>query len=283
MSTSQLGKIALSIKDSGMNQGEEWRYRIQSGQIPGYSVIDKFGENPDIDTGTDPEDVWEGGGLYNYDAAGTAPIESLASNNATDTQDIKITGLDINGDEIIQTITLSGTTRVALDTNLWRVYRMENESATDLVGVVFCYVGTGTVPSIGDPVVRAIIDNGNNQTLMALYTIPIGKVGFLYRGEIGASRSQTSGSVQCAYYSRRVGMAFKIKKRISVSNSGSSIFQDYRTFPDPIPALTDIKIRVEEVSANNTGAFATFDILLVDEDRLSQEFLTAINQPSEMP
>ena len=252
---------------------------VKMGQVPGFSTIDKFGENPDIDTGTVPEDIWEGGGVYIYDPDGTAPIVSLASSNAGDTEPIQITGLDINGAEVNQTITLSGTTRVALITPLWRVYRMQNEGTSDLVGIVFCYTGTGTVPSIGDPEVRAIIDNGNNQTLMALYTIPLGKVGFLYRGETLMSRSQTSGAVQGSYQSRRFGKIFKVKKRVDIVNSGSSSYQDKRSFPDVIPSLTDIKLRVENVSANNAGITGTFDILLIDETLFSTNYLQEIGQP----
>jgi len=253
---------------------------VTMGQVPGYSTIDKFGENPDIDTDSAPEDIWEGGGLYTYDADGTAPIVSLASDDAADTEPVLVQGLDIEGNEVVQVITLQGTTRTALTTPLWRVYRMSNEGTSDLAGTVFCYTGTGTVPSIGDSEVRAVIDNGNNQTLMCTYTIPKGKIGFLYRGELGMSRSRSTGAAQAAYYSRRYGKVFKIKKRVDITNQGSSIFQDRRSFPDVIPALTDIRLSVESVSANNCGVFGAFDIMLVDEDKFPQSFKTAIGQPA---
>ena len=252
---------------------------VTMGLVDGYSTVDKFGENPEIDTGTTPEDIWEGGGLYTYDADETAPIVSLASSSTSDTMDIIIQGLDIEGVLVNQTITLTGTTRVALTTPLWRVFRMYNDGDTNIAGTVFCYTGTGTVPSVGDAEVRAIIDDGNNQTLMSLYTIPKGYVGFLYRGEMGMSRSQTTGAVRAAYYSRRYGKVFRVKKRVDITNQGSSIYQDYRSFPDIIPALTDIKLTVEEVTANGAGVFGTFDIMLVDETKFSAEFLTAIGQP----
>ena len=256
---------------------------ISMGRIPGYSVIDKFGENPEIDTGSTPEDIWELGGLYIYDANNTAPIVSLISDNALDTQVISITGLDINGNQVDQEVTLNGTTRVALTTPLWRVYRMANEGVTgeDINGTVYCYIGTGGVPAAAD--IRALIDNGHNQTLMALYTVPLGKVGFLFRGELGGSRSQNAGALQCAYYSRRVGKVFRIKKRVDITNQGTSIYQDERGFPDPVPALTDIRLTVESVSANNTGAFGTLCIMLVDEAILGNDYLTAIGQPEAMP
>jgi len=159
---------------------------VTQGKIDGYSKIDKFGLNPTIATTSDPEDVWEGGGIYTYDADDTAPIVSIASSSAAADNgiDIEITGLDINGDQVTQTIAL-GLTRQTLTTPLWRVYRMANVGDTALTGTVFCYTGTGTAPSLGDSEVRAVITNGYNQTLMALYTVPAGKVGFLMRGETG--------------------------------------------------------------------------------------------------
>jgi len=257
---------------------------VNMGQIPGYSTQDKFGENPDIDTGTDPEDIWEGEGLYPWSTS--ADIVSLSSSDNSDTQDILVLGLDATGAEVEQTITLTGQTRVALTTPLWRVYRMSNEAddGGDLAGTAYCYSGTtatGGVPS-GGSVIKALIDNGNNQTLMAIYTVPLGKVGFLHKGEVGMSRAQTAGFARCAYYSRRYGKVFQVKKRVDLTNAGSSVFQDTRSFPDIIPALTDIRLTCEEVSANNTGVFGAFDILLADESELSDAFLTAIGQPTSV-
>lgn len=260
-----------------LNAGQSFELKVSMGLVPKHSTVDKFGENPEIDTNTAPEDIWEAGGLYTYDAVGTAPIVSLVSDSAADTMTINVQGLNIDGYLVSQEITLSGTTRVALTTPLWRVFRMFNTSATNITGTVYCYVGTGGVPSLADT--RAIIDNGNNQTLMALYTIPRGYVGFLYKGEIGMSRSVAAGETQAAYYSRRYGRVFRVKKRVDLSNSGDSLFQDKRSFPDIVPALTDIKLTVEAVSANSTGVFGTFDILLVEQDVFSDEYLATIGQP----
>ena len=250
---------------------------VNMGEMKGYSFIDKYGENPDIDTGTVPEDIWDFGGKYIYDDVGTAPILSLVSDDPADTMEIEVQGLDIDGYMRTQTIALQGTTRVALTTPLWRVFRMANVGDVNISGTVYCYTGTGASPISTE--IRSIIDNGNNQTLMALYTVPRGYVGFLYRGELGASRTQTAGAVQCAYYSRRFGKVFRVKKRVDISVSGTSVYIDKRTAPDIIPALTDVKLSIENVSANNTGVFGTFDILLVEESQFSKEYLEEIGQP----
>ena len=68
---------------------------------PGIDIVDKFGENPDVDSGTIPEDIWEGGGSYVYDAGGTNPIKYLSSNNVNDITPIEVSGLDINGELVV--------------------------------------------------------------------------------------------------------------------------------------------------------------------------------------
>lgn len=256
---------------------------VTMGRIPGQSTVDKFGINHLIGVATTPEDIWEYGGLYPYDDNFTAPIVSLVSDNSADTQTIAILGLDINGDEKEQSITLTGTTRVALTTPLWRVYRMTNHGGVGIIGMVYCYIGTGNVPAVD--AIRAVIDNGHNQTLMALYTIPLGKVGFLFRGELGMQYNKTGVATHefahCHYESRRCGGVFTVKKSITLLSNGDSIYTDKRSFPDVIPALTDIKLSVLEVS-DDMGMFGTFDILIVDEGQFPDSYLDAIGQKREM-
>ena len=273
------GKKALSIASGGVPLDiMGFELGINMGLYNGYSIIDKFGVNLLITEASDPEDIWEGGGLYPYDPVGTAPIVSIISTLA-DIQPIEIQGLDINGEFVKQTIILTGNTRKALTIPLWRIFRMENEGDTNITGIVYCYVGAGGTPVLADQ--RAIITGSNNQTLMALYTIPKGKVGFLYRGEFGAEYSSTPAAsnnfIRCSYQSRRIGKIFKVKKVVTLLTAANSSYIDKRSFPDIIPSLTDIKLNVMEVS-ENSGIWGTFDILLVDEDKFSLEYLQSIGQ-----
>lgn len=278
------------------NYLEDFWIKVAQGEIQGYSLIDKFGENPTVTTGTDPADIWEGGiiaGAEIYTFSTTADIDTLSSSSTEDVGNlIKITGLLSGGIEQIGWAELNGWNKVLIYDNqdltgdpisYWRIIRIENESDVggDLVGFVYCYVDGDITEGVPDVVttIRALINNGNNQTLMSVYTVPKGKVGFLMRGEVGISKSGgVSAEARLSYRSRRFGKVFKIKKKISLSTNGTSAFQDKRSRPDPIPALTDIVIRCDEVSAT-LGLWATLDIALVDEAYLSTEYLTAIGQP----
>lgn len=272
--------LAVTIESGGSSVAPiPFMLAVSQGLYPGYSVVDKFGRNQTITTGTDPEDIWEAGGLYNYDADGTAPIVSVVSDDAADTMDIIIIGQDVNRNEVAQVVTLNGTNRVALQTSLWRVYRMISLNA-NLSGTVYCYVGTGGVPSLVNT--RAIMLSGENQTLMAIYTIPAGKVGFLFKGVLDMSweGGVFSGTefANCAYYSSRLGEVFTIKRTLTLMSSGNSQFVDERSFPDAVPSGTDIRLNVQEVSAT-MGVNGAFDILLVDEDLFTVEYLQEIKQP----
>ena len=257
---------------------------VTMARIQGYSTIDKFGFVPLVETG-DTSDVWEFGGEYTYDAFGTAPIAYVSSSSALDLQKTSVQGLDITGTLSEQEITLTGQTPVVLNPPLWRIFRMENNGneGEELNGIIYCHTDpapTNGVPS--DVAVRAIMSPGNNQTLMALYTIPKGKIGFLYRGELGIQAEGNTGTLaeyaRVRYKSRRAGMLFKVKKDLSLMvGGGSAVYQDPRSFPDIIPDLTDIKIQVNEVS-QDMGLWAAFDILLVDERFFPDSFLQAIGQ-----
>ncbi len=162
---------------------------------------------------------------------------------------------------------------------------MQNEGSNDLVGMIYCHTDvTSGIPA--DENVRAIIDGNHNQTLMTIYTIPRGKVGFLYRGELGVELEGNAASLSeyahCHYESRRLHKVFKVKKAVTIMVGGNAIYQDKRSFPDVIPAMTDIKLRCMEVT-QTMGLWGTFDILLVDEDKLSSAYLTAIGQPTGGP
>lgn len=265
-----------------VNQGAfDYRMDLAKGVYPNMSLVDKYGFNSElrnpIPTG-EFDTVWEFGpskSEYTYPTWGTAIIDRLSSSSAADTMAIEVQGLDVNGDLVVQTITLTGQTPVALTTPLWRVFRMQNVDSNmvtgqgqSISGVIYCFangtVSSGVPDNAAD--VYAVIVDGNNQTQMAVYTIPNGKTGYLINGELGILRTGTTANVEVAYRSRRFGEAFKVKKTIGLDNAASSNYQDERPIWDIIPELTDIELSVAQTSSNGIGAWGTFYILLVDND-----------------
>ena len=258
---------------------------VSTGKVLGASAVDKFGANLAIEVGV-AADVWEYGGAYTFDAYGTTKGLYISSSSDNDTGEIVVQGLDINGELVTQTLTLNGQTNVELPISLWRTNRMYNNGNTgeDFEGVIYCHgdaTPTAGVPDSAD--VRAVITANNNQTLMAIYTIPRGYVGFLFRGELGVHLEGNSGALAefavVHYESARFEKVFRVKKTITMMiGGGSALYQDPRSFPDVIPALTDVRLRVISVT-QDMGIWGAFDILLVDEKNFSDKYLKSIGQP----
>ena len=228
---------------------------VAKGNIEGHAILSKFGQNDAVGIGA-WEDVWDGGGTYSYPADATASITHLYSTDGGDNQDIEVQGLSADGTLTVQTITLTNTTVVALDTNLWRVFRLKNMSNTNNAGVVHA--------SVSDKATSyAQIAIGNNQTLMALYTIPLGKTGYLLQGTNSLYGIARDYSLNGKMAMRPYGGVFQLKKTFGLDTNGTSFLTMDFPLPGKIPAKTDIRVSAIAISKEG-GVNTTFDILLVD-------------------
>jgi hypothetical protein len=259
------GDMSISDNSSGL--------AIAQGLVTGQSNINKFGNAPDFDTGDNEVTVTD---LANdavawqqmvYPFSSTADIDRISSSDNSDTQDIEIQGLDSNYDLVTQIKTLTGQTPVALDTSLIRVFRMKNVGTTDCAGYVFCFVDVTTTGGVPDTPanIRAVIDNGNNQTEMAVYTVPNGKTGYIreiYASTAGGSRA-TNYSVKLKI--RPNGGVFQLKHRRAI-NDDKDLEKVFDT-PEVASAKSDIIITAQALAASITGSSlsAGFDIILVDD------------------
>lgn len=286
-SPSGVSRIAIkTIPSTTLYSPISYEDAITKGLVDGVEALDKYGSNEQITPSTDPEDIIQQGGRIQYDDNGTAPIRYISSSDALDVgQTISVPGLDIDGNEVKQNAITDGQNNVLLTTPLWRQNRMENNSDENLPlnGILYCH--TDPTPTNGVPAtiaIRTIITQGKEQTLFAGYTVPAGKVAFLKRGEIGigleGGASSLSEYAVCHYESRRYGKLFKVKKEFSLMVGGNNIYTDKRVFADVIPALTDIRLTVDIVSAE-MRSWGTFDLELVDEEKIPVEYLQKIGQP----
>jgi hypothetical protein len=287
--------FALSTSTAGMAQLGDPQISdvlaIAQKRVPGYSYVAKFGANPLITTASDPEDIWEGGGMYPDSAetgvgpdVGTADIVSMSSSDADDDQDVLIYCLGADGYVDIQVVALQGQTRVAI-APCWDIYRAENFDGTDFEGTIYIYSGTEAtagVPS-GASVTKAVIVDGNNQTQMARYRVPLGKVAFFLRGTVAFGYSGVPGAgthqVTMAIKVKTYGGVYKIKETINLVSTANNAYQNRRMIPDPIPALSVIKLTTVTTTADVSTA-GTFHLLLVDETEFNAAYLASIGQPS---
>jgi hypothetical protein len=259
------GDLTISDNSSGL--------AIAKGDVTGVVSDHKFGNAPDFDTGDGEVTVWDGANdadtpnamVYTFSA--TADIDTISSSDGTDTQSVEIIGLDGDGNLVTQTKTLTGQTKATLDTPLWRVFRMKNLGATDFAGYIYCYVDTAIVN--GKPTdqtkIRAVVDDGNNQTEMAVYTVPNGKTCYVrsvYASTAGGSRA-TNYVIKLK--ARPFGGVFQLKHRRSINDDKDLD----KTFEDPqvFAAKTDLVMTADIVASAITGGnvSAGFDFVLVDD------------------
>lgn len=218
---------------------------IAAGDVSGYSHINKFGYTggTSVSTGT----IWDGntaGQFYPYPAAGVVTVTS--SDTANDNgETVEIQGLDSNYNPAIETVTVGGA---AGATSFIRIFRARMVSNTN-VGII-------TINQGGS--LAAQISAGNGQTLMAVYTIPAGKTGYLlkFQGSMDKSNADTIFKLFSRPWDNG---AFNLKGQWG-TQGGNPVTYDY-----PVPLVftekTDIKV---DIAAGNVGAGAIFDIILVD-------------------
>ena len=265
-------KVSLEEYDGSLNNDPI--LRISAGQQTGYSKINKFGAAPDFDTGDGEVTIWDGAEdntaweLMNYVYSTTADIDSISSSDSGDTQDIEVQGLDTNGDLVTQTVTLNGQTRVALTTSLLRVFRAKNVGSTNLAGHVFVYVNgalTGGVPNTNADI-RAVIQPENNQTEMALYTIPSGKKGYICGWYVNSAGASRSAEYLIKIKARPDGQVFQLKHKATMEDY-PGLNHKYCMYNGPFNALTDIEMTAEILTSAVTSAniIAGFDLILVDD------------------
>ncbi|MEA3225154.1 MAG: hypothetical protein U9Q07_04325 [Planctomycetota bacterium] len=240
------------------------------------------GENPVISLATDPEDVWDYSASRTYTAPGGAAL-FISSSAGADTQEVLVHVLveNASAEWILETLTVTlvgqAKTAIPVASGLLpvRVLKVENNDSSDFAGDVYVYeddtlaLGVPTTPAK----VRAKVRIGNNKTLMAMYTIPSNRQGFLTRfvartsSTIDPQKVPSPGYTYAklpivAIYIREFGGVWKCLTRGAISSMGSSNWEEDLTAIPLLPAKTDIKWTVDEVGDNNCSVVCGFDIVM---------------------
>ena len=224
---------------------------VAKGNVPGHSIVNKFGQNNNLSS-ANYENINDMGGLYSYPA--TALITKIDSSSGSDTGNAEVQGLAADGTLTVQTATLTGTAPVTLATPLWRVFRIKNVGSVDWVGTVQCI-------NDADSVTYAQVAIGNNQPLMAQYTVPLGMSGYLIHDSASISDNNRSVAAAGRIEARVFGGVFQLKKTFGISDANDRNFM--YPLPETYSAKTDIQV-LAKGDANGVVTNATFALLLVE-------------------
>lgn len=219
--------------------------------------IHKFGSNgavPNQVSIDSPVTVWDFQTNYSFplDSGQELFIQSASSLDVG--QEISVIGLDenFNSKEVI--INLNGSNQVSLS-GLWtRVFRMYNSGSTELNGDINIFDVDGDV--------FAYLLPENNQTLMALYTIPAEYTGYLMKFHCSAQNTSASSINYTIHLkTREFGKVFRTRKIISFSTDQSD--EETLLFPLELPPKTDIIFQIVGADGQDGAVNADFDIALL--------------------
>lgn len=231
---------------------------VASGYLADHTFNHKFGAVPSLSINTTGS-IWDiNNTLYPWTALDTPAVVNVERNDVLDNGlVVTVQGLDANWNFQSEDITITGADQVG--TKLWRrVNRAFVTSGTATVNVGNIDIEAGAAG--GTTVARISANLG--QTLMAVYTIPAGYIGYLYHGTMTV---QANADATGFMFIRRnsTGTTFRVGHTFEVS--GGSQYDYTFSFPPPIPEKSDIDVRAA-VRSNNARVTAAFDILLVEND-----------------
>lgn len=181
----------------------------------------------------------------------------VVTNASTGASIYYVKGLDATFTEANEFVVMNGISNVATVNSYARQFRARafGANATVMEGVATCTAQTdGTVSS-------QIVD-GNNQTLMAVYTIPFGKIGYLTKWWGSLSTKGAASSVVRLKGGTLDGLGYIIQTR-SINGTGTSAFDYEYSAPEIMAQGVDIWVEADS-DTNNTGIASGFDILLMD-------------------
>lgn len=234
---------------------DDIRLLVSRGMVIKSSFNHKFGAVPAMSqnqTGS----VWDiNDTLYPWDALDTPAVVNIERNAVEDNGlSVTVQGLDENYEPTQDTISITGADQTG--TQLFR--RVNRAFVTDGASTNVGNIDIEAGAAGGTTVAR--ITAGKGQTLMAVYTVPAGKTGYLYKGVMTAqSGADATGNMFVRYFGQDT---FRIGHSFEVTGGGGKYEYEF-TFPIPIPEKSDIDVRATTRS-NNGRYTAAFDILLID-------------------
>jgi len=236
---------------SQVGTSEPFELQVARGQIPGHTALFKYGYNPNIINVN--ETIWDVGGIYSYPPSALAMTVTSAS-GATDSG-VKVTVFGLDGDfnELTEEVTLnaSGT---ATTTGLFRrVFRAFISGAS---------APAGNVNITNSGITYARVTAGENQTLMAVYTVPAGKSLYIHNGTATHGTDTSGAFMTIRFMIRAPGGVFRTAVKVDVT--GAELIFPFN-YPLRLPEKYDLEVRAICNKNQVNAVSATFEGAIVNE------------------
>jgi hypothetical protein len=225
--------------------------QVSRGLIDGHKRVFKFGFNGDIDDST--EEIWDVGGTYTYQGSALAMTVTSGGGATDNGVQVTVQGLDASYNEVSETVTLAGSGTATTTQTYLRVYRAFVAGSQEPTGDIDIDNGGTTYARIQD---------GENQTLMALWTVPAGYTAYLLQTDVTAFTEQNNKFATVHVQTRELNGVFRTQDKFAIVEA--THHQQYQV-PLPIPEKTDIRVRaIASSSSANLEVSAGLDIIYIE-------------------
>jgi len=232
--------MAIPSSITRFGKTEPFELQVVRNQIENHKSIFKFGFNPDVNGAE--ETIWDVGGIYAYPS--TAVVMTVTTDAGTPANDngvvVTVEGLDGDCNEISEEVTLAGAGTADTTKTFFRVFRAYVSGSQ---------APTGNLNITNGGTTYARITLGENQTLMALWTVPAGYTGFLDHVNIATGTTFANQYVTAQIVQRQLGGVFRVMMKQTLGSGGVADF--VIRYPILVPEKTDLEIRAESSGSNN--------------------------------
>ena len=221
-------------------------FDVAAGKITGTTHLNKFGYNEGLTSSYEP--IWDGSTTYTYNSY--AQVLKVTSDDAADnTATIEVQGLDSDYNLAYETLTVGGGDGTTKFIRVFRAVMKTHPTEVENQGAI-------TIANDSDVALAKILET-NGQTLMTLYTVPLGKTAYLthFMGTVDKSNDAIF-----QIRSRKLnGNIFNVKAQFGTF--AAPVTYEYEV-PLVFTEKTDIEIRAK--AGSTMGGGATFDLVLID-------------------
>ena len=240
-----------------------YQLSVPKGDVAGVGSVKVVGKNSDIDSGSSPEDVWEGSGIWIEPTV--AQIHDIVSDDANDAVagtgalSIRVSGLDGSGLEISEVIATNGLTIVTTVNSYNPIHELKVISA----GALGINAGNITATAQTDATLQIVILPGDNKSLSAIYKIPSNKTAYMSNLHTSMRRNSSTGAGEAFLLAKETGEVWAKEDLGPLQMAGNS--SNVQEFDPYIQYPSDTLLKVQaSVTSNNTEVFASFQLYLVD-------------------
>ena len=235
---------------------------VVKGNVAGHSLVPKLGQNPDVDTASIPEDIWNLGGTYTGFPTGSPETVDCVSTSASDTGVLTITGLQTSAstEYTSEDITLTGTTPVTSSNSYYRIHTARYSSGTSTglnVGTISVYHTTTTANVFLNIVI------GKSQSNMAGYTVPSGSTAYIINEFTLIKDGGTAVDAEIAFWIRPLSGSPRLRRPLSITSVVAT--NGIVRAPITVGGGSDIMPRVTATSNNNLTIEVGYDLLIVED------------------